>query len=256
MRPAIVSLLVLFTSTACAVEPAPEDVDGLLRWLFRNHAAADDVAVAEAFATADETLGALDDPRTGTISSLTEDDVAHVERETSPDPADAQGFFIATRFPCSIERMEEIVTEPDQNAQYEAYDSYERTYTSDIDAYFERSSPTLTWDIDLQATPITATYTALFTGGVRRVEESDAALLQHTWMPEPAVFEQEGNVFEQDYQIEAYFPRGDDVVHLYGMWRQMEIGQFTIEDDVFLTTLVEGLIDWDRRTEELCAAGS
>jgi len=254
----VILALVLSAGSACLpVDPAPDDLDGLAHWLWTNHLLADDGQVLEAMASAGGALSDLTSARSGTLNPLATDDVGDVEHDETADLTNAQGFFVATQFPCDMAVLDEFLTAPNQDELYDGYDEYSRSYTSDRAAYLAGDDDTLSWDIDLRITPINAQYHALFRGGMRRVGGDDPqtrSLLQFTWMPAPAEFEDENSSFEQDYQIEAYFPRGDDVVHFYSMWRDMRVGAFSSQDDAFLSALVDGLIDWDRRTEELCAA--
>jgi hypothetical protein len=258
MRLFAVVALVCALAGCAPTEPAPEDLDGLAHWFWRNQGLASHAELLDAVDTLDAVVGELDEPRTGTLGLLSEDEANVVERDRDQDPADAFGFFIASRYPCTLERMEEIATTPEQDELYPGvFDEYQRTDTADRSAYFARQSDTLTWDVALSVTPVTSQYRANSKGGVRRpVDDGRSAITQTTWLPSPADFDDESSHFKQDYQMEVYYPRGDDVVHLYGMWRDMKVGIFSIEDDAFLGALVSGLMDWEARSAELCAEGS
>ncbi|MCP4806063.1 MAG: hypothetical protein GY884_12040, partial [Proteobacteria bacterium] len=44
---------------------------------------------------------------------------------------------------------------------------------------------------------------------------------------------------------------GDDFVHLYGIWRELDVG-LTTESDGLVNTTMNGMRDWDDQTEVLC----
>jgi hypothetical protein len=265
----LVPVLVFVTVTACGPQamPAPEDLDGNLRWFWSSSKDAKDAEVVEA-ALRLETAGkaaslTADKPGRGFITRLTPDELAVVGLKDVVDPSKARGFFISNVFPCTLDKLEAIVFALDQKAQYpEAYDAYTRTYTSDFDAYAGRSAPTLTWDVTLTAKLVTAPYTSNLKGGLRRVTPPAGKtsfgplLIARTWLPAPAMFRNPdpATSFEQDYQIEVFWERAPgEIFHAYGMWRDLRLGLgFTTEDNGVANTIMSGLIDWDKKTTELC----
>ncbi|MCA2979767.1 MAG: hypothetical protein INH41_11755 [Myxococcaceae bacterium] len=265
---ASVLLSALAALTACGpqAQPAPEDLDGNLRWFWARSVEATDAEVAEAAqklggAGKADTL-TTDKPGRGFLSRLVPAELAVVGRDGAVDPAKARGFFVTNVFPCTLSRLEGILSALDQKAQYpEAYDAYARTYTSDVDAFRARRAPSLSWDVTLTAKLVTAPYTSTLAGGLRHVPAVGAAspgplLVARTWLTAPATFKNPDPAtgFEQDYQIELYWERSPgEVFHAYAMWRDLRLGLgLSTEDNGIANTIMTGLIDWDKRTAELC----
>lgn len=261
--------LVSFSLVACAppTVEAPADLDGNLRWFWSTSKDAKDAELIEAAlklqaAAKADTLTA-DKPGRGFISRLSAQELAVVGLQDTNDPSTARGFFITNVFPCTLDALDGIVRAVDQKAQYpEAYDDYQRTYTSDADAYANRTAPTLTWDVALSAKLVTAPYTSSLKGGLRRVVPASGKpsfgpfLVARTWLPTPATFKNPdpATSFGQDYQIELFWERAPgELFHAYGMWRDLRLGLgFTTEDNGVANTLMTGLLDWDKKTAELC----
>lgn len=261
-------LPLVFALIGCGPPPvvAPEDFDGNLRWFWASSKDASDAEVVEAAlklqtAGKADTLSA-DKPGRGFISRLAPEDLTVVGKAAS-DPSKARGLFITNVFPCTLDKLETIVSAIDQKAQYpEAYDAYQRTYTSDADAYRGRSAPTLSWDVTLSAKLVTAPYTSNLKGGLRRVTPAAGktsfgpVLIARTWLAEPASFRNPdpSTAFDQDYQIEIFWERTPgELFHAYGMWRELRLGLgFSTEGNDVANTILGGLLDWDRKTAELC----
>lgn len=262
-------LLALTLLAACgpATVAAPDDLDGNLRWFWANSKDAKDTDVIEAalklqVAGKADTLTAQK-PGRGFVTRLSGDEIAVAGLKDVVDPAKARGFFITNVFPCTLDKLETIVSALDQKAQYpEAYDAYTRSYTSDSAAYTSRTSPNLSWDVTLTAKLVTAPYTSNLKGGLRRVTPASGKttfgpmLIGRTWLPAPATFKNPdpATSFEQDYQIEIWWERTPgELFHAYGMWRDLRLGLgFTTEDNGVANTLMDGLVDWDKKTAELC----
>jgi hypothetical protein len=283
------SSLVIWTLLAgCKpVREAPEDLDGVLRDTWSLYVDGDDddlgvVALALAELLADQAEALQEQATDGTQSRLTDEDLRHVAlfappdddgTWSLPDPALARPIYLATVFNCTREQLEPVLYALDQNAQYEAYDAYERTHTSSLADFRSGSSPTITWEAEATASnAATGAYTELLLGGLRRVPmpplEADHPLadvltdpsfvLARTWIPFPASTERDNVSFDQDYQIEIYLPWGEDrMMHLYGIWRQLSLGALgDMESDGVARITLNNLADWDETTERLCAEGA
>lgn len=237
------------------VEPAPEDLDGLAHYFWQNPE--DDAALAEATEQLHEVVGAaLEETTDGVLSRLTAEEAALVD-SVDDDPAQAAGIFMVNLMSgCGIDDLERVLTALDQDeARDGTYEAYERTYTSDDAAYFAREVPQISWDIELEATIVFSTYESALSGTLRRVETDVGTLLfQRTWFKEPAVFSG-SNRWEQDYQMEVYYERAPgEIVHLYAMWRELEVAGFSSEGEGIQRTVLNGMADWDDDTLELCEA--
>lgn len=238
-------------------EPAPEDLDGLFQWFWENSDTASDDEVRAAIVNLHAVVDgdALSDPVRGTMSRLDAADAALVGVEL--DPANAAGFHLVGPIGCTISGLEPILYHLAQEELYEGvYDAYSRSYRTPLEPYLSREVPTVSWDVDIEASLLGDAYTETLIGGLRYIPEEDGvgpALIQRTYMPEPAVFEDENKVWPLDFQIEVYYPRASgDLVHLYGIWREMALGSITTEDAIFQQTVLSNLEDWDEGTTQLC----
>ena len=253
-------VLSLWVLPACrAVDPAPTDLDGQFHWFWNHGFVVDDADVHDAIDALRETTesAALEAVMRGAVSDLTAEEAEGFLPEGQLVEESA-GFFLVNTFPCELEDLEPVLYELDQASQYlDIYVNYERTFTSDFDAYSARDVGILDWDIDLTASILGATYRELMAGSLRWVEsdgERPSAIIQRTWLTEPAVFETGSKRFEQDYQLEVYVQIAPGtVLHAYAIWREIFLGAgFSSDDDVVVNTTLNNLEDWDDRTSELC----
>jgi hypothetical protein len=245
------------------VEPAPADVDGLARWFWVEYddASDDDVRAAATNVWAAVDGDALtDDAIDGTVSDLTEDDVAHVELREGTDPTLAAGLFFARTVACPIDKIETIVTALNQDELYEGvYEEYTRTYTTDDVAYFAREVDRIAWTVDIVGQLLGTPYTETLRGGARYIpatgdEPHGDVIVARTWMPEPAVLDSDSRSFVQDYQMEFYAARGEESVHFYAIWRETSMGSGLDQDNETVQRIIlNNLADWDNGTEDICA---
>lgn len=128
------------------VEPAPEDLDGLLHWFWTHFDDGLDEELADGIVNLHEAVDgdALDEHMDGSISRLDDDEIALVG-VTDRDAGDAFGLFLVNVYDCDLDQLEDILVHLDQDELYDdAYDSYTRSYTSDADAFADRSETHLT----------------------------------------------------------------------------------------------------------------
>lgn len=249
-----------------AVDDVPEDVDGVMHYLWLHHDAGTAEEIAEGIVALDAALGAatLEEATDGALSRLTAEEVAFLD--TSGDPSLAAGIFLGNPIQCRIGMVAEIVTWPNQDVLYPGvYDAYARTYDGDIAAFLAGDTDALEWGLDYEASVLGASYTGHTDALMRRVTAFDAldtpiteAYLVRYHAPEPAQFEEgSSKTFDQDYQFEIYWRRERDVtVHAYGMWRQANWGVgFTSDDESVQRILLNGMVDWDHDTDDICAEG-
>lgn len=284
-RVAIVTASALaLLATACKpLEKAPPDLDTVLHTLWDETGDGSD----EALATAAFDLATLSDAEAlarqheeGSQSRLTEAQLDEVDLYppddddgswTRPDPAMARPMYLYNAFDCERSVLERDLSAPHQDRLYPGnYDSYERRYTSDREAFLAGEADTVTWEVDLTASNIaTGSYAERLIGGLRRVPLADPpeatsadapriddthALVARTWIPYPADFDNDNRSFTQDYQIEIYLPVPDGrMVHLYGIWREMDLGSLgDMEGDAIPQITLNNLLAWDRQTADNC----
>ena len=267
----------IVTIAGCApVEEAPADLDALLRrtWVDFHTASDDDLATlaTQAFDLLDPSARAEAD-LTGRQSRLDAADQALVDLAappsddgtwTLPDIEAAAPIFLVKRFPCGLDALARILSEPDQLALYPEYETYTRTYTEGTVASFRDGDiDALGWEVALSANYAgLIKYAQDLRGRMRRVPLPEGGpwtgshfLMTRTYIPWPAQFEQDANAFVQDYQIETFLPLDGDIVHLYGVWRETRLIGQTLEGDGLANIMLNGLADWDDTTAEHCAAG-
>lgn len=249
------------------LEPAPKDIDGVAHWLWLHYEDADDAAMADALEKVHRAcrFSDFEASERGLLSDLSKQELAPVQMEET-DPERAQGMFLTNAFACELGTLERILYALDQGDKYtEAYDSYQRTYTSDLEAYQAREEPFITWDVTYEATPLPAArYRATVKGGLRWVPVGDGEttphgpyIVQRTWLPEPVDYlDTDANAFTLDFQLEVYYESSfGQIAHFYPLWRHMAFNGIGVstDDESVQSMVLDGLLDWDTRTEELCA---
>jgi hypothetical protein len=261
--PVYTGRMMLAVLTACATpEKASEEIDGSLHWFFANFETATDDEMRDAVLDLDLGVAA-----TGTVGDLTADEQATVELDSPRDIADVTGLFITGPVACTFEDNEIVHLLLDQNGVYEEatgkppYDEYERVYTSDDAAYLARETSFLWWETTYTVTPVFQQYTAFIVAGVRYVPEKDGVgpiLIERDHLPSPATMTgQTEDFFDQDYQIDIVVPDGEDsTLHAYAMWRDLQSAGLQDEDKGVQNLLLDGLDDFDRDTEKVCALGN
>ena len=248
-------------------DAAPEDLDGAARFLFDRWLATDvepaisDVELADAVVKVHEAVGGdtLSEAQKGTLGNLTQSEVEAVGLPER-DPDKPQGMYIANLVRCTLDQMEEILLTPDQLSLYpEGYAEYSRAYHEDTPEAHPRWATTYKSG---ENALVTNQFTAVVESGLRIVPDLGAevspfgrALVLRVHLPEPATFEYEGSEFTDDYQIETFAERAPgELVHFYAIWRYMRLGILGDSyDGVFIDQTTQGMIDWDQRTDELCA---
>jgi hypothetical protein len=256
------SFIVLLSAAACGrVDPAPEDLDGLIHFFWDSYADGENDDLARAIPNLHAAIPATL-PLEGAQSRLVASQLASIEVAGSPDPQQANGFFIVTELACDLDRLEAINIALNQDEQFPGtYDAYERSYTSDVDAYLARETDRLTWDVTIQASPAGFDYLERISGGVRRISAERRgdllgdALVFRTWLREPAEESDDNRSFEQDYQLDIYHePEPRRLIHTYAIWRKIDMGSLGDQDSAALIAVtLNGAKNWDQDTEKLCA---
>jgi hypothetical protein len=238
---------------------APEELEDLAAWFWSNQREAPELDIEASLVNLHPHVVDLtaDGPAVGPLPVLTEDDIAWTGVER--DPTQTVGVYLANTFECDLETLTEILTHPNQDELHDGvYDDYSRDYQHDRDEFLAGDSDLLLWATSYKATPTVNQYSATTSSGVRRANPVDGDLgpviLQGTFLPEPADFGGiDNHAFEQDYQLEVYYEVDGRIHHFYGLWRSMQIGAFSIEDDIMINFTLDALIQWDQQNEDLCA---
>jgi hypothetical protein len=255
--------------SSAPVEPAPSDFDGNVHYLWDHYDldAGTDKEIVDAVNKLHTVVkgDTRTDAKMGGITDLSSSDITPVTVPAGTDPSKARGMYLINEFACTLDKLTTITIATNQDVEYPtAYNSYMRTYTSDADAFKAGTTPTLTWTTKVNASLLDAKFDETASGGVRKVTPpSDDAtsfggpiLMTRTWMPTPAVFEQSGPSFDQDYQLEVYYERKPgEMIHVYPLWRHMAIPSagLSTDDDSVVDLITQKLQDWDTQTAKLCA---
>jgi hypothetical protein len=270
MKVRLIAGVALVTTCSCAEpEAAPAELDALARFFFQKVRPAEGAAPSLSDVELQDGFGKLHDvldgdalsstePQRGTLESLTQQELDTVG--VDGDPTRGQGMFIANVVHCSMTQMKEITLEPNQLSLYpEAYAAYSRTVDDEAPPYLPGWTATFT---STENALLSNQFTATSRSSLRLVPDSEdarfgAVMVRAGFFPEPAVFESEGSEFSVDFQVETWHPRGDDeVVHFYGMWRYMKLGILGDSyEQTFIDQTLQGMIDWDTKTDTLCAGG-
>ena len=258
---AVLAASVMFS--ACKVEPAPEDLDGLAHWFWQH---LDDESPEALQAGAVNLYAALDGagfegPLNGTITTLSADETGQVGHGDD-NRDDLYGVFMANDIDCSTELLEYQVYAPNQDEMHPGtYVSYDREYTSDLEAYQARETEWLSWSSLYVVADTGVSYEATILGTMRYVPEIDDSLggpliVSRGVLEAPAYANdaQDRGMF-QDYQLEVYFPRGDQTLHMYAMWRDAVFFGMDFGNGGMQTFVIDGMHDWDEDSEELCGVG-
>lgn len=278
MSPALLSPISWLTLSlvACGkVEPLPEDLDGLFHFLWLHAEDGEAAELGAAVARVEELVGgaAMEEALHGTVTDLSREEALVVEQDV--DPSISAGLSLVNPLVCDLDLMERNLYFLKQEELYPDYEVYERVYTSDIDAYKARTADTITWTTTYTAQNVlSGRYDSVLNGSMRRIdapEEEVVAVLEagedsgspvgpillaRAWITEPAVFEKDGPVFDQDFQMEIFYQSGDRLLHVYPLWRHLDIGSgLNTDGEGFQATLLNELEKYDKDTEKLCEDG-
>jgi len=261
LREALSAATILACAACRGVDPAPEDLEGLLHYLWEKYPEGSDAELVDALENLHLSIdGAeLEDTLDGTTALLTDEEVALAGLDRDVDPSETAGVFIVDPFPCDLDTAEAIVISTEQDVLYDVFDNYERRYTTDLEAYLERETATLSWEVTYTTTiPLAGPYTADLAGGVRRIPDAPFGdfFLTRSVLVEPAAFERSDGVFDQDYRIELYYaPRSGTVIHVEALWRNMHAGLANTDSEAVQRFILNSLEDWDDQTAHWCENG-
>ena len=264
--PFAIALITAVAASCAAPQPAPEGLDDIAKFLFNRFSPVDeDIAVSD-LELADAAVklhaaldgDALAEAQKGTLAKITESELATVGLDGVLSPTRATGMFTAAIVKCELQQMKDIIMEPDQLSLYpEAYESYGREYDPVVDERLQ------TWTVSYRAAPeVPNQYDATVKSGIRDVsadvlgdEGVGRLLVRRGFIPEPAVFDEGVDAeFTHDFQIESYHERAPgEIVHFYGIWRFMRFGIIDSSSGLMMDTTLNGMVDWDTKTDELCA---
>ena len=256
-------LIVALPLAACKkVEPAPKELDDLLHWFFTEHETAEDETVAEAFRNLDAAVdgATLEEHWDGSMTALTAEEVGDLG-PNGTNPANAAGIFLVNPVACTLKQMERLLADRDQIELYGTYETYERTWVSDVPAWLDRDEDMAEWDEHFTVSILGIEYEADTIGLARRVPTLDDE--QSPWgptvftrrtMPARATFQNDRDYYDQDYRTEMYYERSNGtVVHVAAMWREASFAGLESSEEGTQRLVLNGMKDWDDDSEAACA---
>ncbi len=240
-------------------DAAPRDLDTVAHDLWAHYAAEDDEGLRLDIV---DLRGLVDPdalPLEGTFTDLTADEAA-VGGAAGVDPGPAVGLYVANFVDCTPDEMERILFATNQDELYPGnYTAYQRDYTTDVEAYEARTATHLAWDSTYSVTiPLTGDYTSTIRGGVHYTADGEDGpyLTSRTVMPAPATTDPDTIVFDVDFQMEAFYPHDGGVIHVFGMWRHIDLPSgFGTDSDIGVRLIIDGLHGWDEDTTKICEEG-
>lgn len=194
------------------------------------------------------------------IERLAPDEIAAIGLKDRVDPGKAVGMMIASDVSCSLAQVERLTIARNQPELYpDVYVAYDRTYAGSEPDYLGRKVDRLKWSTVLTA-DLQGEYTSKLEGTIRYVPNvgpgGKPVLIVRSFFPEPALCKAPENRWDQDYQVELYYERSPgSLVHVYALWRDLKLGNLTLETQIATSIQLSGLIDWDVRTSKLCRDG-
>jgi hypothetical protein len=269
-------MLTLFAGAAIAMtacrgpEPAPAGLDEVMQFLWLrfntndgDDRAVQDVELRDAIVRLDEAVGDLAEPQKGTLDDPTPDMAARVglvRDDLNTQLQLSQGMYIANVTACTMEDNEDISLSTNGNElRPTTYEAYSKAHDEDPAAFDNEERDTQQWRTSYTVRPVGDAYTAEIVGRARRVRDEGEfpfgnVLITQVVLPEVATFESPGDnkQFTIDMQMEAYWEKDGAVKHVYGMWRRMVLPLANSQDDIFIDTQLDGMLDWETDTDKLC----
>lgn len=256
----LLTLCLLLGLVACRVDAAPQDLDGAMHAAWTGFDAMEDDEAAALVDTLHALVGGdtLAQDSRGALSPLVVEELAGLTPSPDQDPADAPGMLLVNPMACALDDLAAALIDVDQDALYPGvYTEYERVHDGDAEAFLAGQTDRLGWVSDMRLEILGAEYSEQVRGDIRRVSSGARPFLwARTWLTGPAEFVDSDWSFEQDYQIELFWERAPgELVHAYGIWREMNVGGLSAEDEGFVNVTLNNMVDWDEQTVALCAEG-
>ncbi len=259
-------------------DPAPEELDDIVHFGFSRYAAdADDLNdrtladVAENLTLwwADNVEDDLEGFEATDDTRLTDDDLATLSPAPEVAEGDAAiGVIVGRKTDCDLADIDRLYLDDDQLTLYpDNYVSYDRTRTSDFDCFTDGECEEATWTTDIvqeQQVLGTITYEFTLASGIRQVDAIPAdgapgdptvpARLSRTWMLAPATLTPSIADFRQSLQLEIITPYEGGLIHMYGMWTDLQSDTLNTESAIFINSYIDGLRDTLDALEAHCQA--
>ena len=255
--------VLFFVIFACkSVDPAPEDLDGLIHYFWDNFDETDATIQMGIVNFHNQIEGdKLTEIIDGSVTKLNEEQTSMVGK---PDSQTEQlsGVFFANVVNCPLASIEKNIYALNQEELHpDTYDEYSRIHTSDLNAYEAREESTISWETNYSISGFGYAYEAQINGTLRYVTTQQESpfgpvLLSRSVLNAPAYFDEDSDrrgMF-QDFQMEMYYERSPgESIHLYAIWREMVMaGSIDFSSESSQRLVLDGLVEWDVDMENSC----
>lgn len=255
--------MLFFVVFACkSVDPAPEDLDGLIHYFWNNFEAEDSaihMGIVNFHDQIDgDTFAEIID---GSVTNLTVEQTAMVGKEESKTEK-LSGVFFTSVVKCPLQDIEKNIYALNQDELHpETYDDYTRIHTSDLAAFEARETNTISWQTNYAISGFGYAYEAQINGTLRYVNAQEESpfgpvLISRSVLDSPAYFDEDSDSrgMFQDFQMEMYYQRAPgESVHLYAIWREMVMaGSIDFSAESSQRLVLDGLVEWDVDMENSC----
>lgn len=248
-------LSALLAGCARTRAPAPDDVDGLLHWVYRHHD--DPELLAEGMANLGtwlETTGRTEAATEGyRVTPLAPEDVAALDR---PDRAlqDASGVAVAAVSVHPLEPHAEITTLPDQLYNNPGgYDRYDRAVVEgDPEAFVTCDSDLDTInDIDKTTVGVRIPYVLHKDFHWVHLDERRSAFVGRSHIAESSCSDNERNCLYQSYSVDIWYRHGTgDTVRMTSTWNEItSVADAFLSEDQQVAVAVDGMLDIFENTD-------
>jgi len=266
IRAALSSAVLLLLASGCAREraPAPDDVDGLSRFLFTHWE--DDRQMADAMSNIAiwlENEGRSEEAQEEgyRLSALTQEDIGEGITYPSRTPIENLiGVAVSYDSPYPISEHAELVTLSDQTWNARQYERYDRVLLEgEADAFLAAQAPEIPElirtdnDIVQERLGVRIPYTLRKDYRWVELDDGRTAIAGRTWAPNFGCSGDDGesgNCLELSFSVDIFIEDGpDQTIRLTSSWSMLSL-VIELGEDLQIATLANGIIGIFEKTDE------
>lgn len=261
MMRALACVTVLLMLGAChRSDPAPEDMDGLVRFMFANwedpdrmHEAMDNLAPWM------ETDGVSEEAseKGFLLTDLSEEEVAGVPHPDE-DLTRCVGVAVAGRSPYPILRHAALITLEDQTWNDSTYATYTRDFrVGDRDTFVDGTGLLRTDNEIVKSGPFGVKIPYILKKDFQWIALDDArsAVVARSWVEELSCGEGGDNCLHQSFSIDMWYgPNADETIRMTAAWNDLvTVADAALSEQQKVGVMVKGVNDIYENTDELLA---
>lgn len=260
------NVLVALLASGCVPPPdAPEDLDALSRFLYREQAWPSPLVPADGMENLRALLAAVPDlegtvmDRSWSLSDLTVEDVQGLPERPDRDPALAAGVAVAYRSQRPIVDHARAQTEADQRPfEATAPDHYDRSFlnTEDPSCFIDGTCEVLETFNDATRENLLMTITFELRKDFRWLTLPDGrrGFLARSWYERSWNGERENVTVWQSYSVDAWIEADDpaQTLRFQTLWSETDLG-VPISDEAVVATVRGGIDDFFKQFDEAAA---